>query len=259
MIEQFLFNALIGGFFLALISGTLGPFVIWNKMSYFGDALSHSALLGVALGILLGINLSISIAIIASAFAIIFSKNESTYSNDTTLGILSYSALSSAVIIASLNQIKIDMMSYLFGDILAINLVDLAYLFICSLITIIWIKKNWSNLVMMSLCPELLKSEGVSISKLKLKFSLILALFIAISFKIVGILLITALLILPSAIALPLSQSPRKMLINSIVFGLISVIIGIYTALYWDIPTGPSIIIISSIMFLAVNLFLKRS
>lgn len=255
MIDQFLINAFIGGIAIAAIAGLLGCFVLWKNMAYFGDALSHSALLGVTIGILFNINLTIAVIAISAIFALAFSFNKIKYSSDTTLGILSYSALSLAVILASYSKVNIDLMSYLFGDILAINLQDIYYLILCAIIIGIWFYYNWSKLVLLSISSELLKSEGTNAQGLKLGFSLILALFIAISFKIVGILLITAMLIIPAASALAISRSPLQMVIYAIIIGCISVIIGIKLAVNLDIPTGPSVILSSLSLFLLLNLY----
>ncbi len=259
MADLFLINALIGGLSIAAMAGLLGSFVLWKNMAYFGDALSHSALLGITIGILLNINLNISVIAIAAVFACLFSLAKPHYSSDTTLGIISYSALSLAVILSSCSKINIDLMSYLFGDILAINIADIYYLAICCLIITIWFYYNWSKLILMSISPELLQAEGVDTQKLKLNFSLVLALFVAISFKIVGVFLITAMLIIPAASALALSRSPLQMVIYAIINGCLSVIIGITAAVYFDSPTGPSIILSSLGLFSISNIIRLRS
>ncbi|MEK6734558.1 MAG: metal ABC transporter permease [Pseudomonadota bacterium] len=253
-LNGFLINAIIGGVFIAIIAGLLGTFVLWRNMSYFGDALSHSALLGVALGILLNLNLTLAVICVSILFASLFSFNKSKYSNDTSLGILSYSALSIAIIVASYNKIKIDLFSYLFGDILIISIDDLYYLLSLGLIIIVWVYINWSKLVLLCISPEILKSEAVNVKLLNFSFSLVLALFVAISFKIVGILLITAMLIIPAASALAISKSPLQMVMYSIIIGLLSVAFGIVMAVMHDFPTGPSIISIALGLFLVLNL-----
>ncbi len=254
MIDGFLINAIIGGLGIAIIAGILGSFVLWQNMAYFGDALSHSALLGVTIGVLLDLNLSLAVALIAIVFAFCFNNNKIRYSNDTTLGILSYSALSLAIIISSYNRIKMDLMGYLFGDILAINLNDLCCLSFCVIFISLWVYYNWSKLVLLSVSPELLQAEGVNINRLKLSFTLILALFVAVAFKIVGILLITAMLIIPAASALSISRTPLQMVLYSIIIGIIGVIIGMVAAIFFDLPTGPSIILSSSSCLLATNI-----
>jgi zinc transport system permease protein len=255
MFDSFLINAIIGGLIIASISGLLGSFVLWKNMAYFGDALSHTALLGITIGILFHLNLTIAVTLVAIIFAIIFSQNATRYSNDTMLGVISYSALSIAIIINSYKKIKMDLISYLFGDILAINHQDLIYLIICTVIISIWIYRNWSELVMLSICEEYLHASGGNVRKIKLGFALILALFIATSFKIVGILLITAMLIIPAASALAISRSPAQMVRTAMLIGSLSCVLGITGAFYFDTPTGPSIVVSSLTFFMLTNIF----
>lgn len=259
MTDSFLINALIGGLCIATLSGLLGSFVLWKKMSYFGDALSHSALLGITIAILFNINITLGILIVAVLFAYLFSSNKSFYSSDTTLGIISYSSLSLAIIISSTAKINIDLMGYLFGDILAINLTDIYLLSFCLIFSFYWFYINWSKLILMSISSELLQVEGIDPQKIKLQFTLILSFFVAISFKIVGLFLITAMLIIPSATSLSISKSPLSMVVFSILVGYIAVIFGIILALYCDYPTGPSIILVALCLFTLSNVLRCRN
>lgn len=253
-LEVFLINATIGGVGIAIISGILGSFVLWKNMTYFGDALSHSALLGVTIGILFNINLALAVALIAIIFALAFNHNRFRYSSDTTLGILSYSALSLAIILASFSKLKMDLMGYLFGDILVINIKDIYLLVICMCVVLIWLCFNWSKLILFCVSEELLQAEGVNTRIIKLCFTMILALFIAISFKIVGVLLITAMLIIPAAGALSISRTPLQMIICSVIIGCISVLGGISSAVALDLPSGPTIVMMSLGCFIFTNI-----
>ena len=254
MISFFIINAVIGGLSVAIISGILGSFVLWKNMAYFGDALSHSALLGVTLGVLLHINLSIAVILIAIVFAIVFNHNRFRYSNDTALGIISYSALALAIVLSSYSKIKMDLMGYLFGDILDIDNKDIYCLVIYAIVIVIWLYYNWSKLIMFSISEDLLQSEGVNVKRLKLSLALILALFIAISFKIIGVLLITAMLIIPAASALSISHTPLQMVLYAIFIGCISIIGGIVLAIIFNLPTGPTIILTSLSCFIFTNI-----
>lgn len=254
MINDFLINAVLGGLALAIVSGILGSFVLWKNMAYFGDALSHSALLGVTIGVLLNINLSVAVILIAIIFACMFNHNRFRYSSDTALGIISYAALALAIVLGSHSKIKIDLMSYLFGDILVINYNDICYLLICAAITLLWLYYNWSKLILFSISEELLQAEEGNVSWIRLSFALTLALFVAISFKIVGMLLITAMLIIPAASALCISRSPLQMIVYAIIIGCVSVIGGIIMALIFNSPTGPAIILTSFVCLVLMNI-----
>lgn len=258
MIESFILNAVIGGIIIAAMAGMLGSFVLWKNMAYFGDALSHTALLGITLGVLFQFNLTIAVIVIAIIFALSFSQNSSRYSNDTMLGVLSYSALALAITLNSYKKIKLDLIGYLFGDILAINNQDLIYLSLCTALISFWIYRHWSELVLLGLCEEYLHASGGNVKRIKLGFAFILAIFVATSFKIVGILLITAMLIIPAAAALVISKSPKQMVINAMIIGAISMLLGIAGAFYFDAPTGPTIVLSSLLCFLTTNIISSR-
>jgi zinc transport system permease protein len=254
MNDFFLINAIIGGLGIAAISGLLGSFVLWKNMAYFGDALSHSALLGVTIGTLYHLNITVAVMLIAVVFALAFCQNLRRYPSDTILGVLSYSALSLAILINSYNNSKMDIIGYLFGDILAIQLEDIYYLILCGLIVIVWFYYNWGKLVLYSLNDELFRAEAGSPKLLKLGFTLILAMFVAISFKIVGVLLITAMLIIPAASALVISRRAVQMVMIAIMIGCCSVLLGITIAVKFNLPTGAAIILSSLGFFIATNI-----
>ena len=253
MIESFIINAIIGGIIIAMMAGMLGSFVLWKNMAYFGDALSHTALLGITLGVLFQFNLTIAVITVAIIFALSFSQNSSRYSNDTMLGVLSYSALALAVTLSSYKKIKMDLVGYLFGDILAINYQDLIYLSFCAVLISLWIYCHWSELVLLGLCEEYLHANGGNVKRIKLGFAFVLAVFVATSFKIVGILLITAMLIIPAAASLSISRSPKQMVVNAMLIGCISTLLGILGSFYFDAPTGPTIVLASLLCFLTTN------
>ncbi len=254
MFESFVINAIIGGIGIAIIAGILGSFILWKNMAYFGDALSHSALLGITIGILFNLNLYLAVALLAIIFSIAFNHNKIRYSSDTTLGILSYSALSLAIILASYNRLKMDLMGYLFGDILVINIEDIYLLGLCLFVVFLWLYYSWSKLILFSISEELLQAEGVNVQLVRLGLTMILALFIAISFKIVGVLLITAMLIIPAAAALSVSRTPLQMIVYAVAIGCISVLGGVAMAIYIDLPTGPSIVMASLGCFIITNI-----
>lgn len=254
MLDSFIITSLTGGLIVAALSGLLGSFTLWKNMAYFGDSLSHTALLGVTIGVLLNINISIAVTFVALIFALIFTININRYSNDTILGIISYSSLALALIINSIFKIKVDLLGYLFGDILAINASDIIYLVGCGAVIFLWVCLNWHSLLMLSLSEEYLHTSGGNAKRIKLEFSLILAIFIAISFKIVGIFLIIALLVIPAATALCFSKSPLQMIKYSILFACLSCISGLISSFYINTPTGPTIILASSIFFVFANI-----
>lgn len=250
---SFMSFALIGGIGLALISAPLGVFVVWQRQSYFGATLAHSALLGVSIGLFLQVDLTLSVIVVSLlvAWGIFHLAQYKELSSDTLLGILAHSSLAFGLILISLqDNVQIDLMGYLFGDILSINKVDLFLIGGIALLILIFYRLHWEDLLNATLNHELAQVEGINVKKIQLQYVLLLALMIALSMKIVGVLLVTSLLIIPAAAARRLSKTPEKMLLMSVLLGILSVILGLTASYLADLPTGPAIVMVATLLFL---------
>ena len=257
MFDDFFIRALIAGIGVAFVTGPLGCFVVWRRLSYFGDTLAHSALLGVTMALAFEINIAISIFIISSVIAIILVKLEknTTLPGDALLGLLAHSALAvGLVVIGFLSFIRFDVMGLLFGDILAVNVDDLIIIWGGGAIILIVLKIIWKPLFASTVNYELAEAEGLNPDRAKAIFTILMAAIIAISIKIVGLLLITGMLIIPTAMARNISDTPKKMVIFSICGGLLSVIMGLFSSLQFNTPSGPSIIAAALLLFV-ISLF----
>ena len=257
MIEPFILRAIIAGIGVAIIAGAIGCFVVWRKMAYFGDSLAHSALLGVALGLVLGISTNLGTIIICSIFAIvlIWLQQKKILATDTLLGILAHSALSVGMVTLSLLERSVDLHSYLFGDILAVNSSEIYYILFGGFFVLIFLYFNWSSFVLMTIDEKLARAEGINVVINQLLIMLLMTIVVAVSFKIVGLLLITSLLIIPAASARQLAHSPELMAVVSSVLAVFSVILGILSSIYLDTPSGPSIVVMSALIFVMVSIF----
>jgi len=243
--SDFILYALIAGLCIALVAGPLGAFVVWRRMSYFGDTLAHSSLLGIAIGILLDMNLQIAVIASSLFFAgllITLEKNK-TLSTDTLLGILAHGTLAFGMLILSLSgTVQINLVGYLFGDLLTIAPQDLWWIGGCSALIAILLLKYWNGLLAVTVHEELAKVEGVPVGKLHALMVLMVALLIAVSMKIIGVLLITSLLIIPPAAARRLAETPEQMALGASIVGGLSVCGGLLLSYFWDTPAGPSIV-----------------
>jgi zinc transport system permease protein len=257
MIEPFIIRAIIAGVGIAIIAGAIGCFVVWRKMAYFGDSLAHSALLGVALGLVMGISTNLGTIIICSIFAVvlIWLQQKKILATDTLLGILAHSALSVGMVTLSLLEKSIDLHSYLFGDILAVTSAEIYFILFGGFFVLIFLYFNWSSFVLMTIDEKLAKAEGINIVFYQLLIMLLMTVVVAVSFKIVGLLLITSLLIIPAAAARQLAKSPEKMAAISSLLAVLSVTVGVYSSLYLDTPSGPSIVVASTIIFITISIF----
>ena len=258
---DFLLYPLLAGLGVALIAGPLGAFVVWRRMAYFGETLSHSALLGVALGFLLQIDLNISVATgsVGLALVLVWLQKKKIMATDTLLGILAHSALSLGLVTVSLmDSVRIDMMSYLFGDLLAVGVKDLFWVYGGGLVVLGLMWKLWTPLLAITVHEELAHVEGVPVERTRLFLMLMIAIVIAVAMKIVGVLLITSLLIIPAATAQKVARSPEQMALGASIFGMLAVIGGLWLSWIWDTPTGPSVVVCSTFIFLLTLTFSSR-
>ena len=252
MLEGFILRALAGGIGIALVAGPLGCFVVWRRMAYFGDALAHGALLGVALGFALGIDPNLTTLGAFVLFALILTglQGRQELATDTLLGILSHGALALGLIAVSfMDPLRMDLMGYLFGDILSVSLVDLAWIFGGGALVLVVLAALWNNLLTMAVHEELARAEGVPVAAMRLVLMLLMAVVIMLAMKIVGILLITALLIVPAATARHFARTPEMMALLAALFGGISVMAGLFASLAWDTPSGPSVVAAAVALF----------
>ena len=262
MLDDFLFRALIAGIGIALVTGPLGCFVVWRRLSFFGDTLAHSALLGVILSVSFDINISLSIFTVSSLVALLLLRlQKTTYlANDALLGLLSHSSLAiGLVVLGFLSFIRFDIMGVLFGDILSVNVNDLLAIWIGGALILLVLWFIWKPLFASTVNYELAEAEGLNPDRAKAIFTILMAAVIAISIKMVGLLLITGMLIIPAAMARNISDSPQKMVLFSIIGGLLSVVLGLYSSLEFNTSSGPSIIAASLVLFILSLFKIKQS
>ena len=253
VLDDFFTRALVAGIGVALTAGPLGCFVVWRRMAYFGDTIAHSALLGVALSLLLNINLLVTVfavALVVSLLLLLLQRRQ-TLSADALLGILSHSALAiGLVMVAFMSWVRIDLIAFLFGDILAVTRSDIALIWGGGLFVLAAIAFLWRPLVASTVSEEVAEAEGLSPERTRLLFMLLMALTIAIAMKIVGIMLITSLLIIPAATARRFSTGPEAMAVLASLIGALAVVGGLFGSLHYDTPSGPSIVVAALILFI---------
>ncbi len=251
--EDFLVRAFLAGFGVVLLAGPLGCFIVWRRMAYFGDSLAHNALLGVALGLLLGIDLSLGV-IAGSAMLAAFllaMQQQKQIASDTLLGLMAHSGLALGLVVLSFFEtLRVDLLSYLFGDILAVSTTDLFWVYLSAFVGLIVLMKIWRPLLAITIHEDLARAEGVAVWPTRLAFVLLIAIVISIAMKIVGILLITALLIIPAATARRFAQTPEQMAVMAVVAGALAIFCGLAGSVVWDTPSGPSMVVAAFLGFL---------
>lgn len=261
MLDDFFLRAIVAAVGIALMTGPLGCFVVWQRLAYFGDTMSHSALLGVAFGLLLSINTTLTVFFLALVIAIalyLFQSREKL-SSDSILGILSHSTLAiGLVLVGFMTWVRFDLMGYLFGDILAASQFDLVIIWVGCAIVLILLALIWRPLLAMTISEDLAKAENMRPELTRFAFMMILALVIAVAMKLVGILLITALLIIPSATARRFAAAPEIMALLAALLGVIGSIFGLLASFQFDTSSGPSIVVTLFVIFLVTRLIPLR-
>ncbi len=252
--DDFLVRALVGGCGVAAVAGPLGAFVVWRRMAFFGATLSHSALLGVALGFLLGINLNAGIFAVCAviALSLVAMQRRARLSDDTLLGILAHASLALGLIaLAFMETRRVDLMSYLFGDVLATTRGDIAVIYVGGALVIAALAWLWRPLLSATVHEELAFVDGVPVTAVNLGFMLLLAVVVALAMKVVGVLLVTSLIIIPPAAARRVARSPEGMAVLAGALGCVSVVAGLAGSVALDTPSGPSIVVAAFVLFLA--------
>jgi zinc transport system permease protein len=239
MLDDFMVRAALAGIGVAIAAAPLGCFVVWRRMAYFGDATAHAAILGVALSLAFSMSIFIGTMGVALLMALTVSVLSGRgYAMDTLLGVLAHSALAFGLVAVSfISGVRIDLMAYLFGDILAL---------------ISW---RWSALLTSTLNEDLAYAGGIDPKREQLVLTFALAITVAVAIKVVGVLLIAAMLIIPAAAARPLSRTPEGMAITAGIIGIMASIVGLRAAYVLDTPAGPSIVCVAALTFLASSMF----
>ena len=253
MFDDFFTRALIAGIGIAIVTGPLGCLVIWRRLSYFGDTLAHSALLGVTLAYAFSFNISLSVFIISGTVALLLIslQKRTKLAGDSLLGLLAHSSLAiGLVLIGFLSSIRFDLMGLLFGDILAVTTQDILIIWFGGLIILGILFYIWKSIFAATVNYDLAAAEGMKPDLSNFIFTILLAGVIAISIKMIGALLITGLLLIPAASARSLSNNPFQMVILSILIGITSVITGLFGSLELNTASGPSIVVAALVLFI---------
>lgn len=250
--DDFILRAMIAGLGVAAVTGPLGSFIVWRRMSFFGDTLAHSSLLGVAMGLLLGINMMvgvIAVCIIVSV-AMVAMQNKNKLGGDAILGIISHGSLALGLVVVSfLDNVRFDLMAILFGDILAVSDQEIAMILVVSLASLIVLAFIWRQLLSITIHEDLARAEGMPVVRINLVFMILVALVVAVAMKVVGVLLVAALLIIPASAARHYARTPEQMAFMAAIAGGVAIVGGLSGSLAFDTPAGPSIVVVALIVF----------
>ncbi|PCK09157.1 MAG: hypothetical protein COA42_05570 [Alteromonadaceae bacterium] len=259
---DFLLYALLVGTAIAVVAGPLGSFAVWRKMAYFGDTLAHSALIGVALGLFLELNLTLSITFVCAVIAclLVIFERQKDLATDTLLGVFSHGSLALGLVCVSLySERRVNLFAYLFGDFLTVTMQEALWICGVAFVLLLLIIRLWRPLLMVSMDEDLARVEGLPVLPLRLTLMMMIAVIVALAMKVVGVMLITALLIIPAAASRRLSSSPEAMAIIASCAGVLSVIGGVFASYWFDLPAGPAVVLSASLLFALTSLVNRRT
>lgn len=257
---SYLLPAWIGGIGVALIAGPMGTFMVWRRLAYFSDTIAHSGLLGVTLGLILHFNITFAITVVAVFVSLLLFILQQRFkvASDTILGLLSHTALALGLLTLSFfESIRVDVLGFLYGDILTMTWQDVLVIYGGLVIVYLGIAKAWTQLLQITIDRELAQVEGVPTRKMMLAYNVLLALVIALSIKLVGVLLMTALFLIPATAASAWSKSPEQMSGFAALIGCAAVTLGLGCSHFYDVPTGPTIVVTAA-FFLVFPVFFKN-
>lgn len=252
--DEFIIRAGAGGLAIAALAGPIGALMLWQRMTFFGAAVAHGSILGVALGLLLGINpMAGAFAVCLAMAALLFGLSlGGLHSKDTLVGAIGHGALAGAlVLMVYLPGVRVDLMGYLFGDILAVQWPEIASTTLAAIGILAVVAFVWRPMVAAAAAPDIARAEGLPVNALSLGYALLLAGVVALGIRLVGALLIIALLVMPAATARPFAKSPLAMAVLGTGLAALSVIVGLALSFWLDWPAGPAITLAAGALFLA--------
>lgn len=262
MLDDFFVRAVVGGIGVALLAGPLGCFVAWRRMAYFGATLSHAALLGIALGLMLELDVHAGILTVCllASLALYVLDRRPELASDTLLGILAHSSLALGLVLLSfMDHVRVDLMGYLFGDVLSVSRTDLAWIWGGGALCLAAMAALWRPLLSVTVDVDLARVDGLPVERLRFAFLLLMSVVVALSMQIVGLLLTVSLLIVPAATARRVARSPEAMAGWATLAGAIAVLAGLYASLRLDTPAGPSIVVAGTVLFALSGLLRARA
>ena len=251
LLDDFLIRAALAGIGVALAAAPLGCFVVWRRMAYFGDATAHASILGVAIALAFSIAVLPGVLVVALIMAILVSSLAGRgYAMDTLLGVIAHSSLAFGLVaVTLLPGPPVDLMAILIGDVLAVGKGDLAIIWAGAVLVLLLVGWRWRALLTATLNNDLAFAAGIDPNREQLILNICLAFVVAVAIKVVGVLLIAAMLIIPAAAARPMAASAERMAVLAGIIGMVSVLGGLMLALYLDSPAGPTIVCVAAVVF----------
>lgn len=260
-LDDFLIRSLLAGLLMVLVAAPMGCLMVWQRLAFLADTLGHASVFGVALGLLMSVHPVTGVLAVILLIMLIVRQSmggKPLAMSESLLAIISHTGLAAGILLLSVSGAgNVSLEAILFGDLLATSLADLGFIAITAVILLFLLWQHWRSFVAIAICPEIAQAEGIPVQKIQLILYLMIALLIAVMMKVMGVLLIGAMLVIPVNAARVFSRSPEQMLLYSLVFGLLSLLSGMYFSWHFDLQTGPSIVVIAAFWLILALLVQK--
>ena len=256
---EIIFLALIAGLGLALSIAVIGNFIVWNRMSYLADSISHSSIIGIALGLISPLMPELIIIVICFVFSfvIVYLNHKFNITKEALLIINTQFSVALGITLISLLNPNIIINNYFFGNILGVSIKDVICIMILALLIIMYLIFNWNKILLISINEEIAISERIHALFEKVIFVFLASCAISFSIKMVGVLLIPSIMIIPSIIALNVSKTPLENIVFASIVGFLGISCGILLSTIVDVPTGP-LITLCLIALLIISILSKK-
>ncbi|PIS04701.1 MAG: metal ABC transporter permease [Candidatus Buchananbacteria bacterium CG10_big_fil_rev_8_21_14_0_10_42_9] len=255
----FMQRALISGTVLALLLAVLGVFVVIKKMSFYSEGIAHASLAGVAIGVLLSWNPLVTALIFTAGLATLmwFIQKKTTISADSSIGILFTSGMALGILLMSLQRgYQPELISFLFGNILSITNAELILIVVLSVVFLIFLVRQFKQLVIIAFNTELAEASGARVALYEWLFYVMAGVAVVLGIKVLGIVLVTALLVIPVAIGKIVADNLIWFVIASVIAAEVMVWLGLLVSYYADLPSGATIVLVGTVIFI-LSMFLK--
>jgi zinc transport system permease protein len=252
-LDDFLLRAVLAGLIMVVIAAPMGCLMVWQRLAFLSDTLGHAAVLGVGLGLML--QLEPIFGVLAVALVIVFSLSRVSSFNsalsETTLAIISHTGLAGGIILVGLLPgPAVNLEAILFGDLLATTSADLLNLLLTTVVLLVLLLRHWRAFVAVSVSREIAQAEGIEVRRIQFLMYIMIALLVAVMMKVMGVLLIAAMLVIPTTSARLFSRSPEQMVYISGLYGLFALGGGITSSFHFDWQTGPAIVVSATVLLL---------
>jgi zinc transport system permease protein len=253
LLDDFLWRAVFAGLIMVAIAAPMGCLMVWQRLAFLGDTLGHAAVMGVGIGLLLQVKPIFGVLVVALVLVFSLSRVNSFNNalSETTLAIISHTGLAGGIILVSLLPAPtVNLESILFGDLLATTVSDLLSLLLTTVLLLLILWRYWGSFVAVSVSREIAQAEGIEVRRVQFLIYIMIALLVAVMMKVMGVLLIAAMLVIPTASARLFSRSPEQMVYFSGLYGLAALGGGITGSFHFDWQTGPAIVVSATLLLL---------